>query len=110
MPIYEYSCEECGHEMEAMQKISDEALTECPACGKPALKKMLSAPGFRLKGGGWYETDFKGGKKKNKNLVETKKSKSKKKKKKKKLYGDGGARSDGDGSGSAEFVWSDKTV
>ncbi len=65
MPIYEYCCEECGHEMEAMQKISDEALTECPACGKPALKKMLSAPGFRLKGGGWYETDFKGGKKKN---------------------------------------------
>jgi putative FmdB family regulatory protein len=65
MPIYEYSCEECGHEMEAMQKISDKVLTECPACGKPALKKMLSAPGFRLKGGGWYETDFKGGKKKN---------------------------------------------
>ena len=52
MPIYEYSCEECGHEMEAMQKISDKVLTECPACGKPALKKMLSAPGFRLKGGG----------------------------------------------------------
>ncbi|HBH35832.1 MAG TPA: transcriptional regulator [Gammaproteobacteria bacterium] len=65
MPIYEYCCEECGHEMEAMQKISDEALTECPACGKSALKKTLSAPGFRLKGGGWYETDFKGGKKKN---------------------------------------------
>ena len=65
MPIYEYCCEECGHEMEAMQKISDEVLTECPACGKPTLKKMLSAPGFRLKGGGWYETDFKGGKKKN---------------------------------------------
>ncbi|MEN8213100.1 MAG: FmdB family zinc ribbon protein [Pseudomonadota bacterium] len=65
MPIYEYCCEECGHEMEAMQKISDSALTECPACGKPALKKMLSAPGFRLKGGGWYETDFKGGNTKN---------------------------------------------
>ena len=71
MPIYEYYCEECGHEMEAMQKISDEALRECPACGRPALKKMLSAPGFRLKGGGWYETDFKGGEKK-KNVAETK--------------------------------------
>jgi putative FmdB family regulatory protein len=71
MPIYEYYCEECGHEMEAMQKVSDEALRECPACGRPALKKMLSAPGFRLKGGGWYETDFKGDAKR-KNVAETK--------------------------------------
>lgn len=70
MPIYEYYCEECSHEMEAMQKISDQVLTECPACGKPALKKKLSAPGFRLKGSGWYETDFKGGKKK-KNVADT---------------------------------------
>ena len=64
MPIYEYECTACGHQLEAIQKFSDEPLTECPACGKPALKKMLSVSGFRLKGTGWYETDFKGGKKK----------------------------------------------
>jgi putative FmdB family regulatory protein len=65
MPIYEYRCAECGHEMEKLQKISDTPLVECPACGKPALQKLVSAAGFRLKGGGWYETDFKSGKKKN---------------------------------------------
>ncbi|NKN33071.1 FmdB family zinc ribbon protein [Marichromatium bheemlicum] len=65
MPIYEYRCEACGHEMEALQKISDAPLTDCPACGKSELKKQISAAGFRLKGGGWYETDFKQGKKKN---------------------------------------------
>ncbi|WP_455385684.1 FmdB family zinc ribbon protein [Acidihalobacter prosperus] len=59
MPIYEYRCESCGHELEAMQRMSDAALTDCPACGKPALKKQVSAAGFRLSGGGWYETDFK---------------------------------------------------
>ena len=65
MPIYEYRCDECGHELEAIQKMSDEPLTECPECGKPGLKKMVSAAGFRLSGGGWYETDFKSGSKKN---------------------------------------------
>jgi putative FmdB family regulatory protein len=65
MPIYEYQCTECGHELEKLQKISDPPLTDCPVCGKPALQKLVSAAGFRLKGGGWYETDFKGGKKKN---------------------------------------------
>ena len=65
MPIYEYACKACGHEMEALQKMSDAPLTECPACGKPELQKRISAAGFRLKGGGWYETDFKGGGKKN---------------------------------------------
>ncbi len=65
MPIYEYRCADCGHEMEKLQKISDAPLVECPACGKPALQKLVSAAGFRLKGGGWYETDFKSGKKKN---------------------------------------------
>lgn len=65
MPIYEYRCEECGHDMEVMQKLSDDVLIDCPACGKPALKKLISAAGFRLKGGGWYETDFKSGNKKN---------------------------------------------
>ena len=65
MPIYEYRCEACGHELEAMHKMSDSPLTDCPECGKSALAKKISAAGFRLKGGGWYETDFKSGKKKN---------------------------------------------
>ena len=59
MPIYEYKCEECGHQLEAIQKFSDVPLTECPKCKKQALKKMLSASAFHLKGTGWYETDFK---------------------------------------------------
>ena len=65
MPIYEYQCEACGHYLETLQKISDPPLTDCHKCGKPALKKLVSAAGFRLKGGGWYETDFKTGNKKN---------------------------------------------
>jgi len=65
MPIYEYRCDACGHEMEAMQKMADEPLVECPNCGQPALKKLISASGFRLKGGGWYETDFKSSNRKN---------------------------------------------
>ncbi len=64
MPFYEYRCGSCGHEFEAMQKISDAPLTDCPACAKSELVKLVSAAGFRLKGGGWYETDFKGGAKK----------------------------------------------
>jgi putative FmdB family regulatory protein len=65
MPIYEYRCDACDHELEAIQKMSDAPLTDCPECGKPVLKKLISAAGFRLKGGGWYETDFKSGNKKN---------------------------------------------
>ena len=65
MPIYEYQCTECGHQTEVLQKISDDPLTVCPECGKPTMKKMVSAAAFRLKGGGWYETDFKSGMKKN---------------------------------------------
>ena len=65
MPIYEYACESCNHQMEAIQKMSDAPLTDCPECGKPELKKLISAAGFRLKGGGWYETDFKSGSKRN---------------------------------------------
>ncbi len=65
MPIYEYKCLKCGHELEKIQRFSDPPLRDCPACQKPALEKQLSAPGFRLKGGGWYETDFKTGQKKN---------------------------------------------
>lgn len=65
MPIYEYQCQACEHLHEALQKISDAPLVDCPACGQPALKKKVSAAAFRLKGGGWYETDFKSGSKKN---------------------------------------------
>ena len=65
MPIYEYACDDCGHQLEKLQKMSDAALTDCPACEKPSLKKMVSAAGFRLSGGGWYESDFKTGTKKN---------------------------------------------
>lgn len=59
MPIYEYGCKNCGHTLDALQKMSDDPLVDCPACGAPALKRMISAPRFRLKGDGWYETDFK---------------------------------------------------
>ncbi len=59
MPIYEYRCQACGHELEKLQKLSEAPLVDCPACGEPALTKLISAAGFRLKGGGWYETDFK---------------------------------------------------
>jgi putative FmdB family regulatory protein len=65
MPIYEYRCQSCGHELEKLQKISDQPLVDCPECGKPALTKLISAAGFRLKGGGWYETDFKKDNKRN---------------------------------------------
>ncbi|MCP4409937.1 MAG: zinc ribbon domain-containing protein [Gammaproteobacteria bacterium] len=59
MPIYEYECEACGYRHEVIQKISDEPLRDCPSCDEPALKKLVSAAGFRLSGSGWYETDFK---------------------------------------------------
>jgi putative FmdB family regulatory protein len=65
MPIYEYQCTSCGHQLESLQKLSDPPLTDCPECGKPALQKQISAAGFRLSGGGWYETDFKSGTKRN---------------------------------------------
>jgi putative FmdB family regulatory protein len=68
MPIYAYRCEDCGHELDALQKISDPPLTECPACGAQALTKQITAAAFRLKGSGWYETDFKKESDKRKNL------------------------------------------
>jgi putative FmdB family regulatory protein len=69
MPIYEYRCQSCGHELEKLQRMNDAALTDCPACGKSALKRLISAAGFRLKGAGWYETDFK--KSNQRNLVDS---------------------------------------
>jgi len=71
MPIYEYRCGGCGHHLEALQKMSDGPLRKCPECGKSQLRRLMSAPSFRLKGGGWYETDFKGDAEKKRNLVET---------------------------------------
>jgi len=65
MPIYEYECQGCGHVFDALQKISDDPLSDCPECGEARLRKLLSAPNFRLKGGGWYETDFKGANQRN---------------------------------------------
>lgn len=61
MPIYEYRCSKCGHELESLQKISEPVLTACPACGEEALTKLMSAAGFQLKGSGWYATDFRSG-------------------------------------------------
>jgi len=70
MPFYEYQCKSCGHELEAMQKVSDAPLKKCPDCGKSQLQRLMSAPVFRLKGGGWYETDFKGDKDNQRNLAD----------------------------------------
>src|SRR5476651_1021255 len=70
MPFYEYQCKNCGHDLEAMQKITDPPLKKCPHCGKSQLQRLMSAPVFRLKGGGWYETDFKGDKDNQRNLAD----------------------------------------
>ena len=65
MPIYEYQCQNCDERVEVLQKLSDAPKVDCPECMKPSLKKKVSAAAFRLKGSGWYETDFKTGNKKN---------------------------------------------
>ncbi len=70
MPIYEYRCAACAHHLEALQKMSDGPLRKCPACGKSQLRRLVSASRFRLKGSGWYETDFKSDAEKKRNLVE----------------------------------------
>jgi putative FmdB family regulatory protein len=69
MPFYEYECPSCGFRDEVLQKISDKPLKKCPNCGKNGLKKLMSAPVFRLKGSGWYETDFKSDKENKRNLA-----------------------------------------
>ncbi len=76
MPIYEYACKKCDHKLDALQKMSDDPLLECPECGEPALKRLLSAPRFRLKGKGWYETDFKKGDQRNVHKPDTEPAKS----------------------------------
>ena len=69
MPFYEYQCGSCGHHHEELQKVSARPLRKCPACGRPSLKRLVSAPVFRLKGGGWYETDFKNDKDSQRNIA-----------------------------------------
>jgi putative FmdB family regulatory protein len=98
MPIYEYRCDACGHELEAIQKFSDAVLKECPACNQPALKKLMSSAGFQLKGSGWYATDFKktGGKEKTKEEAKDKPKEESKEKTKDK----GDTKAGGCGSGS----------
>ena len=70
MPIYEYRCDACGHYLDALQKIADAPLKDCPSCEEAKLRRLVSAPNFRLKGSGWYETDFKSDKERKRNLVE----------------------------------------
>ena len=77
MPIYEYKCSECGHVMDALQGVNDSPLEVCPACSEKSLKRLISAPNFRLSGEGWYETDFKT--ENRKNIAENGKSETKKK-------------------------------
>ena len=77
MPFYEYECQACKFYTEVMQKITDAPLARCPSCGKRTMKKLVSAPAFRLKGGGWYETDFKSEKENKRNLVGADKEESK---------------------------------
>jgi putative FmdB family regulatory protein len=69
MPFYEYQCAACGHHHEELQKVTDRPLRKCPACGRTALRRLVSAPVFRLKGGGWYETDFKGDQESKRNIA-----------------------------------------
>jgi len=77
MPFYEYECTSCKFYTEVMQKITDAPLKKCPSCGRSTLKKLVSAPNFRLKGGGWYETDFKSDKEEKRNLAQAEKSEEK---------------------------------
>ena len=77
MPIYEYKCSDCGHLMDALQGVNDSPLTDCPACSGTNLKRLISAPNFRLSGDGWYETDFKT--ENRKNIAESGKTETKKK-------------------------------
>ena len=69
MPFYEYQCSACGSHHEELQKITARPLRKCPACGRSTLRRLVSAPVFRLKGGGWYETDFKGDKDSQRNIA-----------------------------------------
>ncbi len=95
MPFYEYQCTKCGHEEEVLQKISDKPLKKCPKCGKMSLEKLVSAAAFRLKGGGWYETDFKSGNRKNVEKPDSQSAGDKPKSEKPKAAAEKTARKDG---------------
>jgi putative FmdB family regulatory protein len=69
MPVYEFECGSCGHRFDELMRLSDPDPTHCPACHAETVRRRLSAPQFRLSGGGWYETDFKGDKDKKRNLA-----------------------------------------
>lgn len=102
MPIYEYACTNCDHMLDALQKMSDDPLVDCPECGQPRLKRLISAPRFRLKGKGWYETDFK--KDNQRNLSKSDAEPAKSDKKDEKTGGDkksDGGKSGGEGKASA---------
>ena len=71
MPIYAFECDACGHAFDRLQKLSDPDPTDCPACGAPQVRRQLTAPSFRLAGGGWYETDFKKDGDKKRNLADS---------------------------------------
>lgn len=101
MPIYEYRCDACGHYLDALQKIADDPLRDCPACEASALRRLVSAPNFRLKGKGWYETDFKSDKETRRNLVDHPDEPSAAKDKGEPKKGEG-ASDEGDGSKKAE--------
>jgi putative FmdB family regulatory protein len=77
MPFYEYECSSCKFYSEVLQKISDTPLKKCPNCSKQTFKRLISAPVFRLKGGGWYETDFKSDQESKRNLAGREEAESK---------------------------------
>ena len=98
MPIYEYQCQRCGHHHEALQRLSDPQLRQCPECGRKSLKRLVSAVRFRLAGSGWYETDFKSDKEAKRNLHE----KGDKEEVKQEAKKDGAGAAEGDGKADAK--------
>ena len=100
MPIYEYACKICDHTLDALQKMDEDPLVYCPSCGKAGLKKLISAPRFRLKGEGWYETDFK--KDNQRNLLKSDAEPAKSEKKEAKSGEDGSSKGDGKSKSSTE--------
>ena len=99
MPIYEYACKKCGHKLDALQKMSEDPLVDCPDCREPQLKRLISAPRFRLKGKGWYETDFKKDNQRNLSSSDAEPAKSDKSDTKSETKsGDGKSKSDSAGS------------
>ena len=100
MPIYEYACKNCDHTLDALQKMNEDPLVYCPSCGEPGLKRLISAPRFRLKGKGWYETDFK--KENRRNLSSSDAEPAKSDKAEAKSGKDGSSKSDEAGKASME--------